>query len=398
MTSKNFILVAPIFPYTFYQFAIGLKKHGFRVLVIGDISEAYLPSQLVANMDGYYYVHDMNHYPNLKAAVAFFVAKFGPIDYLESNIEHWLRYDAQLREDFDIPHGLRPDLLAQYQSKAGMKAFYQKANIPCARYTLATSKESVIAFASEVGYPLFVKPDKGVGSQVSYKIKNAEALEKFFATKPDQMFIVEEFIDGEIYSFDGMSNDQGDVVFYTAHQFPINIADIVNDDAETYYVTLKDIPEELIQKGKAAVKAFGLNQRFFHLEFFRLRHDVPHLGKQGSFVALEANLRPCGGFTMEMMNYANSVNTYQIYADVIATNQWNKTENFPTYYCAIASRKNHHQYQHDFVTIRSTYGDAIVFEHSFPYPISIAMGDYFFMAKLPTMDAVNQFFQFVLAK
>jgi hypothetical protein len=66
---KNFILVAPIFPYTFYQFAIGLKQQGFRVLVIGDVQDAYLPQPLVANMDGYYFVQDMNHYPNLQDAV-----------------------------------------------------------------------------------------------------------------------------------------------------------------------------------------------------------------------------------------------------------------------------------------------------------------------------------------
>jgi hypothetical protein len=395
---KNFVLIAPIFPYTFYQFAVALKRHGFRVLVVGDVSEAYLPPMLKDHMDGYYFVHDMNHYPNLKAALAYFIDRFGPIDYVESNIEHWLRYDAQLREDFSVANGLYPSQLARYQAKSEMKYFYQKANIPVARYTLLTSFIEAQAFANQVGYPIFVKPDRGVGSQASFKLKDEAQLLDFFARKPEQVFILEEFIEGDIYSFDGMSNDQGEVVFYTGHHFPNNIASIVNEDAETYYVTLKDLPEELVTKGKAAVKAFGLNKRFFHFEFFKLTKDYPHLGKQGTFIALEANLRPPGGYTMEMINYANSVNSYQIYADVIATNTWQRQETHPTYYCANASRKNHHQYRHDFHTIREKYGDAIVFEHAYPYPISIAMGDYFFLAKFTSREAVESFFQFVLAK
>jgi hypothetical protein len=395
---KNFILIAPIFPYTFYQFAIGLKQQGFRVLVIGDVQDAYLPQPLTTNMDGYYFVHDMNHYPNLQEAVTYFVNRFGPIDYLESNIEHWLQFDAQLREDFKILHGLRPIELKTFQSKSSMKQFYKKAGVPAARFQLLTTLASAIDFAKQVNYPLFVKPDIGVGSQVSYQLKNEDQLKDFFLRKPGQNFILEEFIEGEIFSFDGMSNNQSDVVFFTGHQFPINIASIVNEDAETYYLTLKTLPEALIAAGKASVKAFGIKQRFFHFEFFRLTKDYPHLGKAGTFVALEANLRPPGGYTMEMINYANSVNAYHIYTDVIATNQWESKEARPTFFCANASRKNHHQYRHDFNDIRQKFSQNLVFENSYPYPISIAMGDYFFLAKFQTKEEVDNFYQFVYAK
>lgn len=395
---KNFILVAPIFPYTFYQFAIGLKQQGFRVLVIGDVQDAYLPQPLVANMDGYYFVQDMNHYPNLQDAVRYFIAQFGPIDYIESNIEYWLQYDARLREDFDIPHGLRPKALQSFQSKASMKTFYQQAGVPAARFHRLTTLEAAIQFAKDVQYPLFVKPDIGVGSQISYKLNNENQLKDFFIRKPGQDFILEEFIEGEIFSFDGIANQQSEVVFFTGHQFPINIASIVNEDAETYYITLKTLPDALIAAGKATVKAFGIQQRFFHLEFFRLTKDYPHLGKAGTFVALEVNLRPPGGYTMEMINYANGVNAYHIYTEVIATNQWVANKPKPTFYCANASRKNHHQYRHDFQAIREKFGQHLVFENSYPYPISIAMGDYLFLAKFQTKEEVDHFFQFVYAK
>ena len=55
-----------------------------------------------------------------------------------------------------------------------------------------------------------------------------------------------------------------------------------------------------------------------HFEFFRLTADHPHMGKKGDVVALEVNMRPCGGFTPDMINFANSTNVYKIWADMIA--------------------------------------------------------------------------------
>ena len=42
------------------------------------------------------------------------------------------------------------------------------------------------------------------------------------------------------------------------------------------------------------------------------------MGKKGDVVALEVNMRPCGGFSPDMMNFANSTDVYKIWADMIA--------------------------------------------------------------------------------
>jgi hypothetical protein len=398
---KNFVLFAPIFPETFYQFAIALKNHGCNVLVIGDKHQAQINPALQANIDAYYYVHDLHQYTELHAAMDYFIARFGAIDYIESNIEYWLKTDAYLREKYDIENGLRPEELLRYQQKSSMKSYYKKAGIPFARFTLVSTLDDALVFVHKVGYPVFVKPDMGVGSQRSYKLINEAQLRDFFIRKPLlEVYILEEYIDGDIYSFDGMANAASEVVFYTAHYFPNNIASIVNEDAETYYLTLKQdhIPLQLIEYGKKTVAAFALKKRFFHLEFFCLNRDYPHLGRRGDFIALEANLRPPGGFSLEMINHANSVNSYQIYAYVMLTDHSASPQTHPQHYCGFASRKNHHQYRYNFDTIRHHYQSAIVFEHDYPYPISLAMGDYFFLGKFQTYEAVQQFFQFVLAK
>lgn len=42
------------------------------------------------------------------------------------------------------------------------------------------------------------------------------------------------------------------------------------------------------------------------------------MGEKGQIVALEVNMRPCGGFTPDMINFARSTNVYKIWADMIA--------------------------------------------------------------------------------
>ena len=79
---------------------------------------------------------------------------------------------------------------------------------------------------------------------------------------------------------------------------------------------MPQVPKDLLELGKKVVKAFKVQKRFFHMEFFRLTKDVENIGKVGDIVPLEVNMRPAGGYTPDLINFANSINCYQIYADV----------------------------------------------------------------------------------
>ena len=63
-----------------------------------------------------------------------------------------------------------------------MKEYYAKAGIPTARYHLVDTLENGLAFAKEVGYPVIVKPDNGVGANSTFKLKNEEQLREFYAS------------------------------------------------------------------------------------------------------------------------------------------------------------------------------------------------------------------------
>ena len=319
---KNFIIISPHFPETYYRFAEALKYNGFRVLGVGDASYFELPQELRNCLDEYYCCYDMENFENEKRAVICFRNKYGVIDYLESNNEYWLERDSWLRNDFNIPNGVRPDELKYWQHKSLMKELYKKAGVKAADYILVSDPEQMFKFIEKVGYPVFAKPDIGVGASDDYKIEKSEDVYEFFAKKdPNIAYICEQYVTGNIVSFDGICDNEGNVVFCASNVFPPSVADVVKEGRDLFYYTAKDVPADLKKVGLKVIKAFNVKQRFFHLEFFRLTKDIPNLGKVNDIVALETNMRPAGGYTPDLINFSQSVNCYQIYADVMAFNE-----------------------------------------------------------------------------
>lgn len=93
--------------------------------------------------------------------------------------------------------------------------------------------------------------------------------------------------------------------------------------------------------------------------FFRLDSDREGLGKQGDFVALEVNMRPAGGYTPDMINYAHSTDVYKIWADMVAFGK-SHTAIGEQHYCAFASRRDIYQCplaRRGVVSLRRPHGD-----------------------------------------
>jgi len=393
---QNFILISPHFPETYYMFAEALKRNGFRVLGIGDCPHENLSWELKNNLDEYYCCHNMDDFENEKRAVQYFRDKYGPIDYIESNNEYWLAKDAELRQIFDIPNGVRPEELKYWQHKSLMKKHYKEAGAKVADYVLVDNRETLMQFIDRVGYPVFIKPDIGVGAAGDFKINNEEDVNRFFEQKESWItYICEQFLDGNIISFDGICDNNSNVVFCASNFFPPSVADVVKEGKDLFYYTLKKVPEDLKEIGQKVVKAFGVKKRFFHLEFFRLNKAVKNVGKKGDIVALETNMRPAGGFTPDLINFSQSVNTYQIWADIMAFNENRQDNSMAKYYAACASRRNGVWYEHSDSEILMKYRNQLSAEGYYPYVLSGAMGDRFFMAKLNTLNEVEEFREFV---
>ena len=286
----NFIFISPAFPKNYYNFCDRLKRNGVNVLGIGDTPYNELDQNVKDSLCEYYKVVSLENYDEVYRAVAFFAFKYGKIDWLESNNEYWLRQDAKLRTDFNI-NGAKMDDVVSFTSKSEMKDFYKKAGVPVARYKFCTSVEEDLKYIEEeIGFPVVVKPNVGVGAQATYRLENKEDLVNFYKKGFQVPYIMEEYIYGDITSFDGICDSNSNVVFCDNEIFPPSIMDIVNENLETSYYVNKEVPEDIKKIGQKVLKAFKIKSRYFHLEFFRLTKDKKGLGKSGDIVALEVKI------------------------------------------------------------------------------------------------------------
>ncbi len=391
----NFIFISPQFPKTYWNFCNRLKRNGVNVLGIADTPYEELDDQLKNSLTEYYRVYSLENYDEVYRAVAFFAFKYGKIDWLESNNEYWLEQDAKLRTDFNIQTGVQADQIWKFKSKFAMKEFYAKANVPSAKCHRVTTLEEGLRFINEVGYPVIVKPDNGVGASDTHKLCNQEEVERFYRSKPNILYVMEEFINGNIYSYDAITNGNGEPIFETMTAWPPSIMDIVNDGKDLAYYVGNEIPEVLRDMGRRTVKAFDARNRFVHMEFFRLSEPKAGIGNVGDFAGLEVNMRPAGGYTPDMFNYAGSLDVYQIWADMVSKQYSEVDQNQQKYFCVYAGRRDGRNYRHSHEEVMQAYGSRIVMQERIPGILSGAMGNQMYTAKLDSQKDVEDFIWFV---
>ena len=391
----NFIFVSPNFPHTYWNFCDRLKKGGANVLGIGDAPYDGLEDGLKASLTEYYKVNSLENYDEVFRAVAFFSFKYGKIDWIESLNEYWLEQDARLRTDFNITTGIQADRIGFIKAKSLMKKLYRDGGIPTARQSKVTTREEAIAFIDVVGYPVIVKPDIGVGAADTWKFNNEDELNAFYDALPSIPYVMEEFIPGDLISYEAILDADCEPLFENMTVWPVPVMDVVNDDLNLKYYTSPVVDPKLQKTGRKTVKAFGVERRFVHLEFFRLSKTKKGLGRKGDYVGLEVNMRPPGGYTPDMINYAHSTDVYQIYADMVNFNELRTAPSDDGYYCVYAGRKDGRTYVHTHEEIMDKYGDAIVMQEEMPPVNWPQMGRVMYTARFKTEEEMQEFIEFV---
>ena len=233
-----------------------------------------------------------------------------------------------------------------------------------------------------------------MGAADTRRIKNDKELEEFFETKSSVQYIMEEYIAGEVVTYDAVIDSKGNPLFETGNVTPDSLMDVVNGGGNCVFYILKQSFEEVLEKGRSTVKAFGAKSRFVHFEFFRLTRDQ-HIGKKGEIVALEVNMRPSGGISPDMMNYANSTNVYKIWADMIAYD----STLCPTgekYYCAFAGRRDGKDFVYSEQDILDRFSANIKTVARVPEALSNTMGNTLYVASFATEKEMKQFYAEVL--
>lgn len=384
----NVVFISPHFPLYFHNFCSRLKNRGVNVLGIGDAQYSEISNETKESLSEYYRVNSLENYDEVYKAVAYYISKYGRIDFVESQNEYWLETDARIRSDFNICSGTKFEDLAVMKYKSKMKAVYESVGLNVARYCLIDNFENALNFIDAVGYPVVVKPDNGVGATSTYKLNNQAELEYFFATKDERIYIMEEYVNGHVETFDGITDSNKNVLIANSTIMLNSIMDNVNEHCDTAFCNRFVAGSDIEEIGTKVVKAFDTRSRFFHFEFFRLDSDKEGLGKKGDLVGLEVNMRAPGAYMPDMINFSYESDVYTIWADMVIYDKC-FIELKQKYLVAYIGRRNDIGYMFDHDQLISQFGGNIMLDVDVPEVLSAAMGNHVYMVRTENQEHLD---------
>jgi len=375
----NVVFLSPHFPPNWYLFVTALRDQGATVLGVADAPHEDLRPELRDALAGYYQVHDMNDYDQLVRALGWLTHTHGKLDRLDSLNEWWLETEARLRTDFNIP-GITTGEIARMKRKSLMKRFFVRAGLTPGRGRVCRSAAATRDFIGEVGYPVVAKPDAGVGAAATFRLDTDADLDRYLAEKPAVDYILEEYLFGTLLTYDGLVNRRGEVVFSSSFTYSSGVMEAVNEDSDIWYCITRQMPADVDAAGRAIVRTFRLRERPFHFEFFR-RPD-------GTLVPLEINVRPPGGLTVDMFNYANEMNFYRGWASTVVHGRWDESVS-RAYACAYVGRKHRFNYKLGHEQVLRAFGDLIVMDTPMSGIFARAIGDFGYILRHPDEERVK---------
>jgi biotin carboxylase len=308
--AMDILYVSPDFPPNYANFVKQLHAEGIRVWAIGESDFYGMPADLRACIRWYARAdlnnwraaeHAINDLLEVKHAQGF----EGSFDLVESHNETWLRLEAFLNERLSIP-GITLREADQLKKKSVMKRIFQESGLPIARGAVVSTVQEAVRLAGELGYPVILKPNEGVGAGGTHRVERSDHLEGLFPALRED-YLLEEFVEAPIVTYDGLTDWNGAVVFENSLIYGEGLIEYARGKDTFFYVS-RCIPEKLRQVGRLLVQRFDVRRKFFHFEFFH---------RDGEYLPIEINCRPPGGAIIDMMNYSIDGDLYRAWARML---------------------------------------------------------------------------------
>ena len=309
----NVIFIEPSFPYNQREFVRGLHKAGANVIGIGERPASHLSDEMRGWLSEYVQVQSVVHEPSLLKAVKAIQGACW-VDRLEATVEAHIMAAANVREATGIP-GTSARTAYLCRDKPAMKEALRKAGVPCAQSTRATTPQEARDFADAVGFPLIVKPPAGAGASGTYRVRDAQALERVIAESglaDGQPVAVEEFIEGHEGFIDTVTiNGEVGHEFIT-HYYP-NVLEAMRErwiSPQMVATNRIDQPgyREVRELTRNVIRILDIGTSATHMEWF--------FGPKGLKFS-EIGCRPPGVGQWDVYNAANEFDLYFEWASAI---------------------------------------------------------------------------------
>jgi len=303
------LFLSPNYPSEMQDFTRGLAEVGADVVGIGDTPREGLSKKVRGHLAGYIQASLQDNAAVLAAVRATGVR----FDRVECLWEPFVELAAWLREQLDVP-GMSLDTARAFRDKELMKQRVEAAGLRVPHHTRATTREEVWAAAERFGFPLIVKPIAGAGSADTFRVNDARELEAVLArTSHVPEVSVEEFVDGEEFTFDTVCIDGKPAYANIAQYHPRPLIARSNEWISPIVVTIRDMwaPKYQggIELGMGVLEALNMGSGFTHMEWY--------LTAKGEVVFGEIGARSAGGHLVDQMNWTGDIDLYREWARAV---------------------------------------------------------------------------------
>jgi biotin carboxylase len=308
----NVIFLSPGYPSEMPHFVRGLAQIGARVLGVGDQPYEALPHEAQRHLSAYLAVPAMWDEVDVVRRVREWLGN-AEVARVESLSEYSVLLAARLREALGVP-GMGVETVRAFRDKVRMKEVLDAAGLRTPRHQRANTAKACWEAAERIGYPLILKPIDGAGSAHTYRVETPDELRKALtqlAQIPEVS--VEEFIDGEEYTFDALTA-KGQVLYHNIAWYrPRPLVARTLEWVSPQVIALRDVggPELAggTEMGLKVLKALGFESGFTHMEWYRKA--------DGEVVFGEIGARPPGARQVDQMNYACDFDSFAEWARIV---------------------------------------------------------------------------------
>jgi ATP-grasp domain-containing protein len=313
----NVLMIAPGYPVEMPLFVRGLTRVGAQVFGVADVPQNELPPLAKEHLTSYLKVNSLVDEDAVVKAVKKWV---GPVNF-DRVICLWepgVLLAAKIREALSVP-GMTLEEATPFRDKDTMKERVSAAGIRTPRHRAATTAKEVREAAKKIGFPVIVKPIAGAGSMDTYRANDAKELDAALGKMGHiDKVNVEEFVDGEEYTYDTICVD-GRIMYQNVSYYrPRPLAFRSTEWISPMTYCLRDLSDPQlahgIAMGKEVLKALDFRTGFTHMEWYRKT--------DGETVFGEIAARPPGANTVDLMNFASDIDLFTGYAEAEVTGRF----------------------------------------------------------------------------
>lgn len=309
---KNVLMLGCAYPAELGYFTRGVARAGARTFAVDQVPESHLPPFVRESLSGYCQVPSLFDEQVAFEAVRTWAGSM-TFDRVESLWEPTVLLAARLREALGAP-GMTYEQVVRFRDKDKMKQAVADAGLRTPRHQRASGSDECLEAAERIGFPLCLKPIAGAGSENTYRVDTQEELESILRKAAHiGEYNVEEFIDGDEYTYDTISVG-GRVVYENLSWYrPRPLIGRSVEWISPQTVTLRDIDAPHLAAGKelgaGVLKALEHESGFAHMEWYRK--------SDGEAVFGEIAARPPGAHTVDTMNFACDIDLFTGWAEAV---------------------------------------------------------------------------------